>query len=300
MTQLLEEFTFLADCQVASRPFRICLESRGPALTCVFGPEICTFEMSWDSTLKLVRSICFYIVLLYSTILFGLTAIIAAHMAPNGNWAHLVARLWARINLLASGVRIHITGLDRLTPNQPYIFLSNHQSWFDIFAILGKLPVQFRWLAKEELFKLPVLGRAMLAAGYIPINRNDSKKAKVSIDEAAQRVQRGASVVIFPEGTRSRNGVLQDFKKGGIILAIKSKQPIVPIAISGSHRVLPRHGGWVLNPGTIYLTIDQPIETTGFSLRDRDSLLLKVRERIRSHLTQAEGGLLHEHTVSKR
>ncbi|MGQ9795716.1 lysophospholipid acyltransferase family protein [Desulfosoma sp.] len=243
--------------------------------------------------MRWVRTATFYVMLLVSTVLLGLTAIAIVLITHRSDWAHLCGRLWGNLNLRAAGVSVDVHGLERLNPQRPVVYAANHQSWFDIFAILGKLPVQFRWLAKEELFRIPILGHAMRLIGYVPIDRSDRKKAFQSLDEASRRVREGTSIVIFPEGTRSRDGVLQPFKKGGIILAIQSGQPIVPIALSGSHKILSKGSRWV-RPGRIRMTIGDPIDTAGFSLQDRDRLIEMVREAIRRHLTQREGGSLEE------
>lgn len=240
--------------------------------------------------MKIVRSLFFYPVFFISTISLGIVAIAATFVTHNSNWAHLIGRFWGNLNLWAAGVKVRITGLENLNPRQPYVFLSNHQGWFDIFTLLGKLPVQFRWLAKEELFKLFVMGPAMRAAGYIPIDRSDRRKALESLHQAAMKVQEGTSVVIFPEGTRSPDGSLQEFKKGGFIIAIKSQQPIAAIAISGSSRVLPKQGTWVIQPGVIDVTVEKPIDTVNLNLKDHDMLMHSVREAIRRHLSPAEGG----------
>ncbi len=200
-----------------------------------------------------------------------------------------MARTWGNINLWAAGVKIVITGLDNIDLQGTYIFTSNHQGWFDIFAALGKLPVRFSWLAKEELFKIPVLGQAMYKAGYIPIDRKNHRKALVSMNRAAEVIRQGTSVFIFPEGTRSADGVMRDFKKGGFVLAAKSQQPIVPISISGSYRILPKQS-WVIQPGEIKFSISKPIQTSGTDGRSRDILMEQVREAIRANLPPEEAG----------
>jgi 1-acyl-sn-glycerol-3-phosphate acyltransferase len=202
--------------------------------------------------------------------------------------------VWGNINLWAAGVKVHVSGMENIKPNESYIYAANHQSWFDIFAMLGKLPVQFRWLAKIELFRIPVLGRAMKASGYIAIDRGNRRRAFESLNVAAQRIQEGTSIVIFPEGTRSLDGVLQDFKKGGFVLAIQSQQPIVPVSIRGTFAILPKRGSWLLQPGRVAMTIGRPIPTRGLTMQDRDTLIHQVREAIRSHLGVSEGGLLED------
>lgn len=243
--------------------------------------------------MRWVRTVTFYAMLFVSTVVLGMAAITIALVTRRSDWAHLCGRLWGNVNLWAAGVTVDVQGLENLDPHKPVVYAANHQSWFDIFAILGKLPVQFRWLAKEELFRIPIMGYAMRLIGYVPIDRSDRKKAFQSLEEASQRVREGTSIVIFPEGTRSRDGVIQPFKKGGIILAIKSGQPIVPISLSGSYKILPKRGRLV-RPGRIRMTIGKPIETAFMTMEDRDRVIHMVREAIRLHLTEREGGFLSE------
>ncbi|WP_448382676.1 lysophospholipid acyltransferase family protein [Desulfosoma sp.] len=243
--------------------------------------------------MRWVRTVTFYAMLLVSTILLGIAAITIVLVTRRSDWAHLCGRLWGNLNLWAAGVTVDVMGRENLDRHKPVVYAANHQSWFDIFAILGKLPVQFRWLAKEELFRIPIMGHAMRLIGYVPIDRSDRKKAFQSLEEASQRVREGTSVVIFPEGTRSRDGVIQPFKKGGIILAIKSGQPIVPVSLSGSYKILPK-GGRLVRPGRIRMTIGTPIETASMTIEDRDRVIHLVREAIRRHLTEREGGFLSD------
>ena len=144
-------------------------------------------------------------------------------------------------------------------------------------------------LQKMELFKIPVLGAAMSRAGYISIDRKDHRKALISMNRAAEVIRQGTSVFIFPEGTRSADGVIRDFKKGGLVLAAKSQQPVVPISISGSYRILPKKS-WTIHPGEIRFSIGNPIQTAGSDSVSRDLLMEQVREAIRANLTFEEAG----------
>jgi 1-acyl-sn-glycerol-3-phosphate acyltransferase len=200
-----------------------------------------------------------------------------------------IARLWARMLLFIGGVRLEVEGREHLTPRGPYIFAANHQSQFDIFALLAAVPVPFSWLAKEELFRIPLLGPAMKAAGYIPINRTDRRAAFASIDEAAGRVRGGTSIVIFPEGTRSLDGKLKTFKKGGFFLAIKSRQPVVPVSISGSFRVLAKRS-FRVHRGTIRVHFSPPVPTDTLAPPDKDRLIAEVRRIMEQHLPPEERG----------
>ncbi len=170
-------------------------------------------------------------------------------------------------------------GIENIKGEGPYIFMSNHQGSYDIFALLGHLPFQFRWLAKKELFSIPFFGWTMAAAGYISIDREGTRETVDAMNEAAQKIRDGMSVVIFPEGSRSPDGTIQPFKKGGFTLAIKSKVPIVPIAIAGSREIMPKDKLTAM-PGEIRMRMGHPIETRNYVLKDRKSLIENVREAI--------------------
>ena len=237
----------------------------------------------------MLRSLLFYITLFIATVFCSLGAICAALVNRSGNVSHLVGRLWSRIMLFAGGVKVQVEGLDNIKPEEAYVFAANHQSQFDIFTLLGHLPTQFRWLAKKELFRIPIFGAAMKGAGYIPIDRSNRKEAFKSIDLAATRVQEGTSIVIFPEGTRSLDGKLQSFKKGGFHLAIKSKRPIVPVSISGAFSILPKKG-FRVRPQLVKVYIGEPVPTEDITSKNRDWLISEIRRRIQEKLPPAEKG----------
>ncbi len=237
----------------------------------------------------MLRSLLFYIILFVSTVLLSLAASVAALITRGGNLSHLIGRLWGRILLCAGGVKVEVEGLQNIDPNQAYVFAANHQSQFDIFALLAHLPIQFRWLAKRELFRIPIFGSGMKAAGYIPIDRSNRKEAFKSIDQAAARVQEGTSIVIFPEGTRSLDGKLQYFKKGGFHLAIKSKRPLVPVSISGTFSIL-RKKGFKVRPQTARIYVGEPVPTEDISVKDRNWLISEIRRRIQENLPPEEKG----------
>jgi len=234
-----------------------------------------------------LRSVFFYIMLFLSTMILGIAVVIGSFASRT--WPGLIARTWGKVNLWAAGVKVAVSGAENIDSRQPYIFASNHQGWFDIFTALAAMPVRFSWLAKKELFKIPVMGLAMRKAGYIPIDRKDRRKAIMSMNMAAEMIRHGTSVFIFPEGTRSADGVIGDFKKGGFVLAVKSHQPIVPVSISGSYLILPKNS-WTIHPGEIKLIISQPVWTAGSDNRSRDILMEQVREAIRANLTVEEAG----------
>ncbi len=204
----------------------------------------------------------------------------------NPDYLHNYSRLWARVSLKLAGVKLTVTGQEHLQPNQAVIYMSNHQSNFDILALFAGLPGQFRWLAKEELFQVPLFGLAMRRCGYIPLDRSNRKKAIHSMNEAACRIKNGTSVIIFPEGTRSADGELQDFKKGGFMLALKAQVPILPVTISGSYNVMSKNSARI-HGGTIAVTILPAIDSAGLRTTDRDSLMKQVHNQIATTLGEA-------------
>jgi 1-acyl-sn-glycerol-3-phosphate acyltransferase len=201
---------------------------------------------------------------------------------------HRYARLWGKAALLANRVKVKVEGLEQLERGGPYIFMSNHQGSFDIFALLGYLPFQFKWLAKKELFSIPFFGWTMAAAGYISIDREGTRKTVEAINEAARKIREGMSLVIFPEGSRSPNGSIQPFKRGGFTLAIKSKVPIIPIAITGSREIMPKEKLTAAS-GQIKIRMGLPIETKSYSLKDRESLMEKVNQAISRNFNLISG-----------
>jgi 1-acyl-sn-glycerol-3-phosphate acyltransferase len=240
----------------------------------------------------MIRTIFVWSCIVIATLVLGFFAFITYPFDRKGRMVHRYARLWGKTALLANRVKVKIEGMERLNRKGPYIFMSNHQGSYDIFALLGHLPYQFKWLAKKELFSIPFFGWTMAAAGYISIDREGSRGTVEAMNDAAQKIRDGMSVVIFPEGSRSPDGSIQAFKKGGFTLAIKSKVPIVPIAISGSRDIMPKDR-LTATSGEIRIQMDHPIKTENFSLRDRESLMKNVRETITKNfrsISQKRGG----------
>ncbi len=222
----------------------------------------------------MLRMIIFWTFFLPLTVLVILTGLPASFISPD--YMHNCGRFWGRVSLRLAGVRLQVCGREHLANGLAVIFMANHQSQFDIPALFAGLPGQFRWLAKEELFHIPLFGLAMRRSGYIPVNRGDRREAMQSMVAAARRIAGGTSVVVFPEGTRSEDGELLPFKKGGFLLALHSQVPIVPIAIHNTGRLLPK-GSRILRPGKIQVEILPAIPTTGLRSADREHLTDQVR-----------------------
>lgn len=232
----------------------------------------------------MVRTIFYFALFIPWTLFIIGTGVPLSFISPD--YLHNYARLWARVSLKLAGVTLKVRGQEHLQPSQAVIYMPNHQSNFDILALFAGLPGQFRWLAKEELFHVPLFGLAMRRCGYIPLNRTDRKKAVKSVIEAAQRIQSGTSVVIFPEGTRSPDGQLQEFKKGGFMLALKAQVPVLPVVIRGSYAVMPKTSRWIRG-GTIEVRILPAISSRGLKTADLDPLLADVHSRIAANLEAA-------------
>ncbi|MFH2131684.1 MAG: lysophospholipid acyltransferase family protein [bacterium] len=220
--------------------------------------------------------------LFFATILVAFPILATSFLPSSGNFAFNLARVWAWIILHISGVRLIITGTEKLDKNRSYIIISNHQSHFDGPAIAASLGIQFRWIAKKELLRIPVFGHALKASGNIFIDRRDRESALKNIREGIRQLPQGVGVMVFAEGTRSENNMVGPFKKGGFLAAIQTGFPILPLTISGSARALPK-GGIVFHPGTIEIRIGDIIETTGYKLDQLDELTEKTRNIIISN-----------------
>jgi len=231
----------------------------------------------------MIRTIIGWAIFFPITVVLGTVAIILSLLDSSGNTPHLVARLWGKILLSIAGAKVKIQGRENFDPQKSYILVSNHQSTFDIFALLGYLSLQFRWIAKASLFRTPFLGWAMSRIGYIPIERDSPKKAYRSMLQAAEKVQQGVSVIIFPEGTRSPDGNLQPFKKGVFLIALKSQAPILPITIRGTAKIMPK-GDWRAHPGNVQIIIGPPIETAGIPPEKEGELSERVRNALLQYI----------------
>ncbi len=227
------------------------------------------------------------LVLALIPLLIGLVSFIALLLAmfrgARGADLQFLPRWSGRTICRASGVEVEIIGGENLDPARPYIFAANHQSQFDIFVLQGYLGFDFRWMAKKELFSIPLFGWAMRRAGYIPVDRGHGRRALESINEAAREIAAGTSVIIFPEGTRSPDGRVQPFKSGAMVLAVKSAVEIVPMAIAGTHEILPK-GKLLPRPGRVTIRLGQPIRAADYTLKQKQQLAELLESRVRSLL----------------
>lgn len=218
-----------------------------------------------------------------ATLFFGGMALLCSPFDWKGRIHDFWARSWGKVFLSAFGARVTVEGERYLAAKLPLIVMSNHQSHLDVAAVLSVLPFGVRSLVKKELRWIPIFGWALSATGHIYVDRKNREKSFESIRRAAQRVREGRNVLVFPEGTRGYGRGLLPFKKGGFVLAIESQAPILPIAVVGTERILPKKGFWV-TPGPVRMVVGSPILTQGYTYESRDALIEEVRKAIEKQM----------------
>jgi len=228
----------------------------------------------------MLRARLYLVFLVPFTLFCCVCAVMAGLFDASGRSGHACARFWSLWCIRVARIRLEVRGLDLVPTEGPVIYMGNHQGNFDIHALSVAIPRLFSWVAKEELFRVPVFGAAMRRAGYIPLDRSDGRKALKSMRLAAERIAAGSSVVIFPEGTRTLDGALLPFKRGAFLLAAKAGVPIIPFTINGSREVNPPNS-MLLRPGTVSVSFAAPMQTAGVPERE---LMERVREAIAAQL----------------
>lgn len=200
----------------------------------------------------------------------------------SGYLPHKLSQLWALlISRFLPLWEIQIEGLERIHRDRPYVVVSNHQSLLDILVVLAGLPLHFKFISKQELFWIPFFGWHMFLAGYIPLKRGDRLSGKECLRGARYWLRRGVSVVFFPEGTRSLDGKIHEFKAGAFKLALEEKVNILPLVIVGTREVIPKKSWYVQKRTRLRFQICEPVSTENFSLEDLDRIRIAVRETIR-------------------
>ena len=226
----------------------------------------------------MVRTAWFWIVTVPATAFFSTVSIVGGLLRAPASLHDWVHRNWGRTELWAAGVRTTVTGLENVSHTAPQIFVANHQSIFDIFAILANVPASVRFVAKKEMARIPILSAGMRAAGHVFIDRRDRRRASSTMRSAGERMKREKlSLGLFPEGTRSQTADLGEFKKGTFALAIEAQVPIVPLAVDGGHRVSTRGR---IRAGWMHVSLSEPRPMAGKTAVDRDQVLLAVRADI--------------------
>lgn len=217
--------------------------------------------------------------LVLATVLLAVVSLVCSFFDRSGNSAHRVARLWGRILLAVSFIRVRKEGVEKLDPAANFVFVSNHASFMDIPALLSVLPQQFRFFAKKGLYRIPFLGWHLRWAGHLPVDRSNARASLKSMSEGARIIsERRVSVLLFPEGGRSAYG-LRPFREGAAYIAIKAGVPVVPVAIAGLRELLPMGSGHIRS-GRITVRVGAPIPTAGLKLDARAELTQRLHDEV--------------------
>ncbi len=221
-----------------------------------------------------------------ATVILFLPITISALLSSTGNLPFTISQYWARFMLLMTRVSIEVRGFHKIQRGRSYIIISNHQSEYDILALVTSLGIQFRWIIKQELRKVPLFGYALYASRNIFIDRANPESAVRSIHSGMDRLLPGTSVMFFAEGTRSVDGKIHPFKKGGFVMALEQGFPILPVTVNGSRRVLPKKS-LTFTPGTIEVVVGDPIETRGYTKDQMPELMDRTRRVIMENYNSA-------------
>ena len=217
--------------------------------------------------------------LIVATVSLSVLALALSPFDRKGDRVNRLGRLWAAVHLKVCGIRVSLEGMENAS-EPPYIFMCNHQSALDIFALLAAFSLPFKWMAKKELFLVPFLGWALKIGKNIAVDRKSPRKALKSMQEAARRLQEGSNIVIFPEGTWSKDGDMLPFKKGGFSLALRTGTPIVPVGIAGTGPLQPEGCYVPRGKGRVYIRVGAPVQVTDKGRASKTGLMLEVRDRI--------------------
>lgn len=219
------------------------------------------------------------------TLVMGVPGIVLALLLPGRRLKvklfHLVSKTYARIVLSAFGIRVAASGLRNIDQARPYVFMSNHLSHVDAPALALVIPQPLHWVFKKELALIPVFGWVLLACGQIMVDRSDPERSRATLDRALSGLSGNSSVMIYPEGTRSRDGKLQPLKKGGFWMALHSGLPIVPVRVSGTREIVAADS-LRIRPGNVLVEVFPPIATAGMVMADLPQLMKRVREAMLS------------------
>ncbi len=228
----------------------------------------------------MIRAIYLNLFIGIHTLIFCLWGLLLSLFDQKGRVIHFYcAAPWAKIILWVCGARVTFKGLENVDPGVPRIYMCNHQSYFDVFALMAYLPVELKFIMKQELVRLPIFGLTVKRAKHIGIDRKDPRRAVEGLKQAVERIRNGVPVLIFPEGTRSVDGRLQAFKRGGFNLALRSGCDIVPLGVTNSYRIQPK-GSLRISKGSFSIHIGRPISVQGYSRKNLTELMDRVREAI--------------------
>ncbi|MBT9331839.1 lysophospholipid acyltransferase family protein [Paracidobacterium acidisoli] len=209
---------------------------------------------------------------------YGSLSLVASLFDSSGKWQHRIAQIWGRALVSISGAKLTVIHPERLKP-QVAVYVCNHLSYMDTPVIFGSLPFQFRIVARHDLWKLPFIGWYLRRSGQVPVNVNNPRASISSLSSAARTLNEGMPLFIFPEGGRSESGHLAPFLNGPAFMAIRAQVPLVPLALVGTHELMPIHAG-TLHPVPIALVVGEPIATTGYTMKQIDELTTRLEQKI--------------------
>ena len=234
----------------------------------------------WRTVFWLIPAISLY------TVVLGALSLASMLADRRGRVAHRCARAWARLILATTGVRTSVRGVERVDRGVSYVFVSNHQSIYDVPVLFAALPLQLRIIAKASLGRFPVLGWHLRWTGHLLVDR--ARAGAGALKQVARMMRRGHSLIVFPEGTRSADGRVGRFRRGLFLLAIDAGLPVVPVAVAGTRRVM-RKGRLTTRPGDVTLVVHPPVPTDGLSRTDAGALAERVRGLVAASVAAAEG-----------
>ena len=227
----------------------------------------------WRTVFYLIPAVTLY------TVVLGTASLVSTLFDRSGNFAHRCARAWARLIVKTTGVRIRTDGLEHLEAGRSYVFAANHQSIYDIPIVFTAIPVQLRIVAKDSLGRIPFMGWHLRRAGHLLVDRR--RPGSDIVDKMKRLVGESSSLIVFPEGTRSLDGVVGRFKKGSFLVAVDARLPVIPVSISGSRHVMKK-GQLTVCPGEVQVTLHEPIPTAGVDRKDVLAFAARVHEVVRS------------------
>lgn len=254
-------------------------------------PNPLPFAMRWRS--NLIQAPIFFL----ATAFFGTLALMASLFDRSGRAEHRIARLWARACLFAAASKVTVRGTENLRKHPLAVYASNHTSYMDIPVVFSSLPFQFRILAKKELWQWPFIGWYLSRSGQIPVDTENAHGTLSSLGAGVKALRSGMPLFVFPEGRRTETGELNKFHSGAAFLAIRAQAPIVPLALTGGHDLLPMHSHHFFSV-PLTLTVGEPIETKGMTIRQADELTNTVRAAIES-LLKARNGTAEPATAAR-
>ena len=245
--------------------------------------------MAWLVTL--LRTALTSVVGLAVTLIAAPTVVVIAAFNDSSRWIDRIIRAWSRVWLAASGTKLTVVGKENVDPDESYVVVCNHLSTLDIMACFLAVPLPIRYLAKKELFRIPLLAQGMRAVGIIEVDRSARSAVHAEVNRRAKDlVEKGRSLIIYPEGTRPRDGVLDPFKKGAFTMAISSHLPVLPVAIYGTYEAWRPGTLWVKG-GEITVIVDKPIATDGLGQPDSGELTGQVYRIIADHVAAMGGAI---------